>query len=477
MSRSYKLFIGPKIREIRISANLNQADFAKRLGISASYYNQIENNQRHITAGIIIALAEEFNVNVASLSLDSADRMLANINEIVADPIFENERPSLHEIKLVAQNAPSFAKAFIELHNSMKKANDQLAEMDNSIVSTGTSMKATAYEEVRDFFLNADNYIDEIDRAAEALSFKLKLKTEDTIAQLTSYMNRQHNIEVILTKSMGNKKDIRKYDKKYRKLSINSTLMPSTIVFQIAFQIAIIEQKSNIDKIIKNANFKAASAAEICSISLANYFAGALLLPYNTFLESAKEMRNDIDGLAIEFGASFEQVAHRLSTLQRSGKKGVPFFFAKIDQAGNITKRHSATKLQFARYGAACPLWNAHQAFETPNKINRQIAETPDGIRYISIAIEIAQRPTGYGENTKRFALAIGCEVKYASQFVYADNLNLQSIENVTPIGISCRICERPNCIQRAVPPSHAKIQIDLNYRSILPYKIYDIPQ
>lgn len=130
---------------------------------------------------------------------------------------------------------------------------------------------------------------------------------------------------------------------------------------------------------------------EICKIGLRNYFAGALVLPYQTFLAAAKELRHDLELLASRFGASLEQVAHRLSTLQRSGQRGVPVFFARVDRAGNITKRHSAAKLQFARYGAACPLWNVHQAFETPGRIIRQLAETPDGARYLCIATELTK--------------------------------------------------------------------------------------
>src|SRR5690606_20828906 len=172
------------------------------------------------------------------------------------------------------------------------------------------------------------------------------------------------------------------------------------------------------------------------------------------------------------FGASVEQVAHRLSTLQRPGMKGVPVFFARIDRAGNITKRHSAAKLQFARFGAACPLWNVHQAFETPGRIIRQLAETPDGVRYLCVATELATGGGGSNAPQRRYAIALGCEISYAADFVYADGLDLTSRAAFEPIGISCRICERPNCAQRAVPPLKSRLSVNHNRRGVVPYAI-----
>ena len=195
-------------------------------------------------------------------------------------------------------------------------------------------------------------------------------------------------------------------------------------------------------------------------------------MPYRTFLAAARDTRCDLDRLAHRFGASLEQVAHRLSTLQRPGAKGVPFFFVRVDQAGTITKRHSATPLQFARYGGACPLWNVHRAFETPGQFLRQLAETPDGVRYLCLAREISAHGAAFRAPVRRFAIALGCEISHASEVVYSDGLDLSDVENFEPIGISCRICERRNCHQRAVPPLESDIKIDHNRRQTLPYEV-----
>ena len=195
-------------------------------------------------------------------------------------------------------------------------------------------------------------------------------------------------------------------------------------------------------------------------------------MPYGAFLSAAQDLRHDLEQLAGKFGASIEQVAHRLSTLQRSGQKGLPFFFVRVDQAGTITKRHSATSLQFARFGGACPLWNVHRAFETPGQFLRQMAETPDGKRYFCLARDVSKSGGAWGAPVRRYAIGLGCEMRHAGSLVYADGLDTSVNAQVEPIGISCRICERRNCHQRSVPPLERNLQVDPDLRGILPYQV-----
>ena len=196
------------------------------------------------------------------------------------------------------------------------------------------------------------------------------------------------------------------------------------------------------------------------------------MMPYGTFQTAAQDTRHDLERLATSFGASIEQVCHRLSTLQRPGAKGIPFFFVRVDQAGTITKRHSATRLQFARFGGACPLWNVHRAFEQPGQFLRQLAETPDGIRYISLARDVSKTGGRFGAPVRRYAIALGCEVKHALNLVYADGLDVGRSEAFEPIGISCRICERKTCHQRSVPPLERQLSVDPDTRDVLPYAV-----
>ena len=237
-------------------------------------------------------------------------------------------------------------------------------------------------------------------------------------------------------------------------------------------QMALISQDKLLEATLDFAKFQSDEARAIAKIGLANYFAGASLMPYAAFLTAAQEYRHDLELLSNRFGASIEQVAHRLSTLQRPGAKGIPFFFVRVDQAGTITKRHSATRLQFARFGGACPLWNVHRAFETPGHFLRQLAETPDGVRYISLARDVSKSGGSFGAPVRRYAIALGCEVRHAEALVYADNLDINNASAYEPIGISCRICERKNCHQRSVPPLERRLSIDAHTRGTLPYEV-----
>ncbi|MGO4717463.1 helix-turn-helix domain-containing protein [Bradyrhizobium sp. 2TAF24] len=463
-----KLYIGRRIREIRDTAKLTQATFAERLGISTSYLNQIENNQRPVSASVLLLLAERFGVDFSSISTNDSDRLLSMLSEALADPVFSAHSPSFQELKLVAQNAPSFAQALLTCHQAYRRNSEQLASLDDHIGSRAT--EPTPYEEVRDFFHFVDNYVHELDVAAEQLAGTLDVPNTDAHGALAGYLDTRHGVRIRRTEPGD--EILRRFDPSSRTLFLNPYLPAATRSFQMAFQIAAIEHEAQIEAIARRADFRTADAFDVCKAGLRNYFAGAAMLPYQPFLLTAKELRHDIELIATRFGASLEQVAHRLSTLQRPGQKGVPVFFARVDRAGNITKRHSAAKLQFARYGAACPLWNVHQAFESPSRIIRQLAETPEGVRFLCIATELAKGGGGFGTPRPRYAITLGCEISYARDFVYADGLDLTSKTAYDPIGISCRICERANCPQRAVPPLKSRLTVHRDRRGILPYDI-----
>ncbi|SIQ66215.1 hypothetical protein SAMN05880590_10695 [Rhizobium sp. RU35A] len=464
-----KLYIGRKVRELRDAARATQAQFADRLGISTSYLNQIENNQRPVSAAVLLALAEKFGISLAELSSGEGDRLLSALSEALSDPLFDGYHASLADLKLVTQNAPGLAHALITAHQAYRRSSEQLASMDDRLGRAALT-EATPYDEVRDYFHFVDNYLHDLDVAAETLAGELGLGGGENHAALQHHLGTRFGIVVeraVLADDL-----IRSFNPATRRLLLNAYATPATRDFQMALQIAQLHAADMIDRMVREAGFRTAEAADICRIGLQNYFAGALLLPYENFLKRARALRHDLDLLAAHFGASLEQVCHRLSTLQRPGQKGVPIFFARVDRAGNITKRHSAAKLQFARFGAACPLWNVHQAFEMPGRIIRQLAETPDGVRYLCLATQITKGSGGFRAVQPRYALALGCEISDAGSFVYADDLDLDNRAAFEPIGISCRICERHTCPQRAMPPLKSRLAVDHDNRSIIPYRI-----
>lgn len=465
-----KLYIGRKVRDLRLTTHANQAQFAERLGISISYLNQIENNQRPVSAAVLLSLADKFKIDLSDLSGGEGDRLMSALSEALSDPLFAAYSVHLQELKLVVHNAPGIAHALIAAHQAFRHNSEQLASIDDRLGRASSVAENTPYEEVRDFFHFVDNYVHELDMMAEELAQEIGIGEQDALTSLSKYLENTFGVQISRANEDGDL--MRSFDKDMRVLTLNPYLPPATRDFQIALQIAQLSAGELVDRIAGNAAFRTKEAYEICRIGLHNYFAGALLLPYRQFMEAARQLRHDLDLLAVRFGASLEQVCHRLSTLQRPGQKGIPIFFARIDRAGNITKRHSAAKLQFARFGAACPLWNVHQAFEAPGRIIRQLAQTPDGVRYLCLATQITKGGRGFHSGRQHHALALGCEISYADQFVYADDLDLGSRAAFDPIGISCRICERTDCASRAVPPIKSQLIVEHHSRGQLPYKI-----
>jgi predicted transcriptional regulator len=203
--------------------------------------------------------------------------------------------------------------------------------------------------------------------------------------------------------------------------------------------------------------------------ALASYFAGALIMPYEGFRTAAREMRHDVLALGRRYDASFEQVCHRLTTLRRPGAEGVPFHFIRVDIAGNISKRFSASGIHIARFGAACPRWNVYDAFGTPGMVRVQISRMPDGGTFFCIARTSGRSSTfttgGLPHRIGQRAIGLGCSVRHAGELVYADGLNLNDPQLITPIGVSCRTCPRTDCAERAMPSLHQKLHIDENVR------------
>ena len=460
-----KLYAGAKLRETRQRLGLTQKEFAGKLGVSLPYLNQMENNNRPVSTGVVLALAQEFGFDVTELSTGDSERLVSDMREAMADPVFAENAPPLADLRLTASNAPALARAFLDLHRAYRQTHERLASLDEALGREDARTQPSPWDEVRDFFHYCDNYIDAVDRAAERFA-----------SQATGSGIRIHAQRTLedsgISVSFQDISTIRHFDPVTRRLTLSSRAQPETQGFQLLLQLALIKQEALIEATQDLARFQSEQARAIAKIGLANFFAGAALMPYGAFQTAAHETRHDLELLAHRFGASIEQVAHRLSTLQRPGAKGIPFFFVRVDQAGTITKRHSATRLQFARFGGACPLWNVHRAFETPGRFLRQLAETPDGVRYISLARDVSKPGGSFGAPTRRFAIALGCEVRHAADLVYADDMDLANPRAFEPIGISCRICERKDCHQRSVPPLERRLSINSDERGVLPYRV-----
>lgn len=461
-----KLYAGLKMKALRGRLGLSQQAFAERLGVSASYLNQMEQNHRPLSGAVVLALAQEFGVDVAGLASNDADRLVSDLREVLADDAFAglDPGPSLADLRLTATNAPALAHAILHLHRAYRQTHERLASLDEALGREDASLRPSPWDEVRDFFHYCDNYLDAIDRAAERYASDGN-RRKDMLSAASDTLERSG-----ITLAFSDSGPLRVFDPATRRVTLSARAAGPTQRFQLLHQVALLTQDDLFEATLDLARFATPEARAIAKIGLANYFAGAALMPYRIFLDAAMETRHDLERMADLFDASIEQVAHRLATLQRPGAKGVPFFFVRVDQAGTITKRHSATRLQFARYGGACPLWNVHQAFEQPGRFLRQLAQTPDGVRYFCLARDVSKTGGHWGAPLRRYAIGLGCEIAHADRLVYADGMDLRGA--FEPIGISCRICERPDCHQRSVPPLERQLKVDHDRRGILPYQI-----
>lgn len=465
-----KIFAGPRVRRLRQSLDVSQAAMAKTLGISPSYLNLVERNQRPLTAQLLLKLAEAYSLDLRELSGDREIRLAAELTEALADPVFAGQIPAAGEIMEVAAAAPALAQSLLSLYRAYHRASQGQAEPTDLLTARDRrppgEEERFPIEEVRDFFHAKANYIAELDTEAEALHARLS-DHDDLFASLRAHLRDKHSVRVSLLPVHAMPDAQRRFDRHNRRLFLSELLPMPSRVFQTAVQVALLDHADLLDRLTVEAKLRTDDARRLCRIGLANHFAGAVMMPYDSFLEAAGRLRYDIAVLAGRFGASIEQVAHRLTTLQRQGRRGVPFFLLRLDNAGNISKRFSAGGFHFARFGGTCPRWRIHDAFATPGQTIVQPVELPDGTVYLTISRTVEAVPAPYPEVPRKLAISLGCEITHASQVVYGDGLDLSNPSAVTPIGVTCRMCERPNCTARAFPPMTRPLAIDASRKNL----------
>lgn len=464
------IFLGHKVRDVRARLGLGQSETARRLGISVSYLSQIESGVRPVTAAVLLALARAFPREWSSVSPDDDASLLARAAEAAADPTIAEDCVPEDLLRRGVRQQPLLARRLAAVHAAYRRAQDQLAALNDAVEERSEQDAPLPWQEVRDWFHQAGNYIDPIDRAAEALHAELAQGGSGLRPALEERLRSAHDVAVDRDGPAESGRPLSTFDPGSRRIAIDPALPAESANFLLAHQLARFEFWGVIATIAREAQLRSSEAPKLLAVGLANYAAGALMMPYAKFRMEAARTRHDIDQLRRSFGTSFEQTCHRLSTLQRPGAEGVPFFFCRVDMAGNITKRHSATRLRFARFGGACPLWIVHEAAAIPDRILVQLAETPDGVRYVSMAKGLVKPTASYSRSPRRYAVALGCEIDHAGDFVYADQLALKGETSATPIGISCRVCPRTECEQRAFPPAGRSILVDPDRRMVVPY-------
>ena len=454
-----KVFAGQRVRHLRSSLGLSQVAMAKDLGISASYLNLVERNQRPLTTQLVLKLAAIYDLDLRELHGDREAKRAAELTEIFADPTF-GKMPAPAVITDLVNGYPDIAAAITSLYGAYRKAVAGRRSGADTTDPVPAHDERFPVEEVRDYFHARHNYVPSLDLAAEALYAQLA-SPDDLFPALRSFLLDSHQVRVTILPIHAMPDHQRRFDRHNRRLFLSEMLHIPARIFQTAVQVALLSYGGEIDRLIAEADLSSDDANRLFRIGLANHFAGALMMPYGRFVEAATSVRYDIDVLANRFGASIEQVAHRLTTLQRGERRGVPFFLLRLDQAGNISKRFSAGGFPFARFGGTCPRWRVHDAFASPGETIVQPVELPDGSRYLTISRTVESIRGRHPLNARKLAISLGCEISYAKQVVYGDGLDLTHAEAVTPTGVTCRMCERINCTARAFPPMTRPLKID----------------
>lgn len=440
-----KRFVGARLRRLRQQHGLAQAALAQALQLSPSYLNQIERDQRPLTPQVQARLEALLGPQPGLFDTAGPAALVSALRQALAD--LGETTPTPEELELLAGDLPGIARVLLELHQRQRaigeRADALAAQLGDAALARPDG------DPVRDYFNRRRNHVAELDAIAEAAFGEHGLEAGQVAPRLRQRLRDAHGIQVQVVEGLDDK---RRFDATSATLALPDWLQPGQQAFQMAAELALREHGPLIEHLVAQAGFDHPALAAQARIGLSNYYAGALVMPYGAFLDAAEQAHYDIDRLAHRFGVGVEAVCHRLSTLARPGRPGLPFFFVRVDRAGNVSKRHSATDFHFSQVGGSCPLWIIYEAFNQPGRVLTQVARMPDGRRHFWMARQVDSGPVGHGRARKTFAVSLGCDVRHASRLVYSRGLDLHNLADATPIGPGCRVCERGDCLQRAFP-------------------------
>ena len=446
-----KTFVGPRLRRLRTKRGETQGAMARNLGVSPAYVNLLENNQRSVSVQVLLRLFDAYGVDWRDIAEDEDARLLGDLRAAVQDPAFDGTRPDLAQLRAALVHCPTLAAAFVRLHQGYQSMSDQLMAISEGGHDGGQRLLALSPEAVvHNFFRRNRNHFRELEEAAEGFWQGPAPETDDIYFHLKARLSAALGIAVRVVPAAELPQTLRRYDERAGVILLSQALDHPNRIFQLVHVMALLEHDRLFDDLLARSEITGHREQGRCRVELANYFAAAVLMPYAPFLAEARASKYDLDHLATRFGVSFEQACHRATTMQREGAQGVPFFFLRIDKAGNVSKRFNATDFHLAEFGGACPRLDIHTAFRTPGRIVPQFVEMPDRSQYFTFSRTVERPQFERFSQDNRLAITLGCAIEHASEIGYAEQFHLDGGARMTPIGINCRICPRTNCDQRA---------------------------
>lgn len=438
--------IGARIQRLRRQTRTSQAQLADSLGISASYLNLIEHNRRRITVPLLMRIAGHFGIEAGELVESDETRLSGDLMEIFDDDLFAENALTNQDIRDFASSNPAVGRAVVRLFDRYRLLKTS-AGLGASAADAG---RHVATDAVSDFLQANANHFPALETAAERVRRDIDQISDDGLEQgLRSYLANVFGLDwrfAALPQGVLTRTDAGR-----RELLTADILPPETGLFAVARHLGLLAAPVEIESLVEAGDLPA-DAPVLARNALASYFAAALIMPYGPFLQACRESRYDIERIGRRFRVSFEQVCHRMTTLQRPGQSGIPLHLVRTDIAGNISKRFSLSGIHIPRHSGACPRWNVYAAFLHPGQINVQISQMPEGQRYFCIARAITKGGHRHNAPRRHFSIGLGCHIGHAAQMVYSDGIDVGNPALAVPIGVGCRICPRENCEQRAHP-------------------------
>jgi predicted transcriptional regulator/transcriptional regulator with XRE-family HTH domain len=462
---------GRQLRALRHREGLTQAALAERLGVSPSYLNLLENDRRPLTAALLIRLAQRFEVDLRAFGGGDEARLQSDLRELFADPLFDDHPLGERALRELAGAQPDVARAVLHLHHAYRSARASAEALAERVLDTGdvsgVDRARLSSEQVSDLIQRNANHFPELEEAAAATWGEGRLERATLFESLCRHVERAHGVRVRIRTVAEMAGAVRRFHPGARELHLSEVLRRGSRNFHVAHQIGLLACGDALDRITGDPQLTSDESRALARVALASYFAGAVLMPYDEFRAAAEALRYDIELLGHRFRASFEQVCHRLTTLNRRGDEGIPFHMVRVDIAGNISKKFSADRVRFPRFGGLCPLWNVHAAFLNPGMIRAQLTRLPDGGTFFSVARTVRKHTGDYHAPDVLYAIGLGCDVSAARRLIYADGVDLRNLDAAVRVGITCRLCERMDCQARAFPSLHAPLRVDANVRGL----------
>ena len=464
--------IGPKINSFRRQLGLQANKLAEQLGISPSYLNLIESGKRKIDGDLLLKVCEELKIELSDLTNKSDLNLVNDISELLDDQLFEDLDILGPEVKDLVNTNPKIARALIKLGDNYKQKDHEIISKVETLSGKIIDSRKTSFpgEVISDFLQEKKNYFPKLEEFANKIFDKVQLNNRTRYVALCDFLRTEYSINVKDIIPEEGKPFSKIFNKNNKELLLSEYNSLETKKLHAAAQIAQEGAINEINEYLSEFKFPSDEAKRLTKIALLNYCAAAILMPYKLFHSECKKLKYDLELLQNTFATSFEQVAHRVTCLQDPKLPGIPFHMLRVDIAGNISKRFSLSGIEIPRYGGACPRWNVYSAFTRPGVIQAAVSKMSNGKKYVCIAKTVEKGVGRYGRKKSMLSIGLGCEAKYAKDFVYTENLNLNDKKTEIPIGVSCRTCDRLDCSQRAFPPLHKKFDVDIDTRGVSVY-------